>query len=191
MSTPGSAEVVVGRIGRAHGVNGEVSVEPRTDEPHRRFADGALLATRTPQGSAPHGPDRPTSLTVRRTRWHQSRLLVTFDGVRDRTAAEALRGLSLVISVDPTEVPEDPDDFYDHQLVGLRVQTTDGVAVGEVADVVHGTVQDLLAVRTADGVEVLVPFVAALVPVVDVPGGRLEVADRPGLLTPLPDDAEE
>ena len=118
---------------------------------------------------------------------HQSRLLVTFEGVEDRTAAEALRGLSLAVRVDPAETPEDPEEFYDHQLVGLAVSTTDGDPVGEVADVVHGTGQDLLAVRTPDGREVLVPFVTALVPVVDVTGGRVEVADRPGLLSPLPE----
>jgi 16S rRNA processing protein RimM len=181
-------EVVVGRIGRAHGVKGEVSVEPRTDEPERRFADGAVLATRTPRGDEPHSAQRPASLTVRRTRWHQSRLLVTFEGVEDRTAAEALRGLSLAVRVDPAETPEDPEEYYDHQLVGLAVSTTDGDPVGEVADVMHGTGQDLLAVRTPDGREVLVPFVTALVPVVDVTGGRVEVADRPGLLSPLPED---
>ena len=191
MSGTDSQEVVVGRIGRAHGIKGEVSVEPRTDEPERRFADGIVLVTRTPSGSAPHGPGRPTSLTVLRTRWHQSRLLVTFAEAKDRTAAEALRGLSLVAQIDPAEVPDDPEEFYDHQLVGLRVQTTDGADVGEVSEVIHGTAQDLLAVRTPAGREVLVPFVSQLVPVVDVPGGRLEVADRPGLLTPLPDDAEE
>jgi len=182
-------EVVVGRIGKAHGVKGEVSVEPRTDEPERRFADGAVLATRTPRGDEPHGAQRPAALTVRRTRWHQSRLLVTFEGVGDRTAAEALRGLSLAVRVDPAETPDDPEEFYDHQLVGLAVSTTDGDPVGEVADVVHGTGQDLLAVRTPDGREVLVPFVTALVPVVDLAGGRVEVADRPGLLSPLPDEA--
>ncbi len=184
-------EVVVGRIGKAHGIKGEVSVEPRTDEPERRFEDGAVLATRTPRGAEPHGPGRPTSLTVRRTRWHQSRLLVTFDGVGDRNAAEALRGLSLVTQVDPSETPADPEEFYDHQLVGLRVETTDGAPVGAVSDVIHGTGQDLLAIRTPEGREVLVPFVSQLVPVVDVPGGRVEVADRPGLLTPLPDDTED
>ena len=187
MSGTGGHEVLVGRIGRAHGVRGEVSVEPRTDEPERRFADGAVLDTRTPTGAAPPA-DRPASLVVSRTRWHQSRLLVTFAGVEDRTAAEALRGLSLVTVTDPDETPEDPEEFYDHQLVGLRVHTTDGVPVGEVADVLHATGQDLLAVRKPDGVEVLVPFVSQLVPVVDVREGRLEVADRPGLLEPLSAD---
>lgn len=181
-------EVVVGRIGKAHGIKGEVSVEPRTDEPERRFADAVVLTTRTPQSAAPHGTDRPTTLTVRRTRWHQSRLLVTFAEVEDRTAAEALRGLSLVVRIDPDEAPEDPEEFYDHQLVGLEVSTTDGARVGEVSDVIHGTAQDLLAVRTPEGREVLVPFVSQLVPVVDVRRGRVEVADRPGLLTPLDED---
>ena len=188
MSSTGNHEVVIGRIGKAHGIKGEVSVEPRTDEPDRRFGDGAVLVTRTPSGTEPHGAGRPTTLTVLRTRWHQSRLLVTFEGVGDRTAAEALRGMSLVTEVDPGEAPEDPEEFYDHQLVGLAVHTTDGVAVGEVSDVIHGASQDLLSIRKPDGGEVLVPFVSALVPVVDVPGGRLEVADRPGLLTPLPDE---
>ncbi|CAN5608615.1 ribosome maturation factor RimM [soil metagenome] len=181
-------EVVVGRIGKAHGIKGEVSVEPRTDEPERRFSGGAVLVTRTPRGAEPHATDRPATLRVLRTRWHLSRLLVTFEGVADRTAAEKLRGLSLVLDLDPDEVPADPEEFYDHQLVGLAVATTDGVAVGEVTDVIHGASQDLLAIRTSDGSEVLVPFVSALVPVVDVPGRRLEIADRPGLLTPLPDE---
>jgi 16S rRNA processing protein RimM len=184
----GTTEVVVGRIGRAHGVHGEVSVEPRTDEPGRRFADGAVLGTRTPQGTAPQGPDRPSRLTVVRTRWHQSRLLVTFAELSDRTAAETVRGLTLVTDVDTAETPDDPEEFYDHQLVGLAVVTTDGAPVGEVTEVLHSAGQDLLSVHTGDGREVLVPFVSALVPVVDVPGGKLEVADRPGLLTPLDED---
>jgi 16S rRNA processing protein RimM len=183
-----TTEVVVGQIGRPHGVKGEVSVEVRTDEPGRRFADGAVLATRAPSGGAPHGPDRPATLTVRSTRWHQSRLLVTFTELGDRTAAEAVRGLTLVTDVDATEVPEDPEEFYDHQLVGLAVVTTDGTSVGEVTEVLHGAGQDLLAVCTPEGREVLVPFVSALVPVVDVRAGRVEVADRPGLLTPLAED---
>jgi 16S rRNA processing protein RimM len=182
-----TTEVVVGRVGRAHGVKGEVSVEPRTDEPQRRFADGAVLRTRTPQGTAPT-PPRPTSLTVAGTRWHQSRLLVTFAELADRTAAESVRGLTLLTDVDTAEAPDDPEEFYDHQLVGLTVESTDGAPVGEVTEVVHGAGQDLLVVRAADGREVLVPFVSALVPVVDVAARRIQVEDRPGLLGPLPDE---
>jgi 16S rRNA processing protein RimM len=147
-----------------------------------------VLGTRTPQGTPPQGPDRPSRLTVLRTRWHQSRLLVTFAELSDRTAAETVRGLTLVTDVDTAETPDDPEEFYDHQLVGLAVVTTDGVPVGEVTEVLHSAGQDLLTVHTGDGREVLVPFVSALVPVVDVPGGKLEVADRPGLLTPLDED---
>lgn len=181
-----TTEVVVGRIGRAHGVKGEVSVELRTDEPDRRFADGAVLRTQTPQGTAPAQP-RPSALTVLRTRWHQSRLLVTFDELVDRTTAETVRGLTLLTDVDRDETPQDPEEFYDHQLVGLSMVSTDGIPVGEVTEVLHGAGQDLLVVRAADGREVLVPFVTAIVPVVDVAGGTMQVADRPGLLTPLED----
>jgi 16S rRNA processing protein RimM len=182
-----TVEVVVGRVGKAHGVRGEVSVELRTDEPERRFADGALLGVRSPRGDAPRGSDRPAAVTVSRTRWHQSRLLVTFAEVPDRTAAETLRGLTLVADVDESETPTDPEEFYDHQLVGCHVVTTAGRPVGEVTGVLHGGSQDLLSVSTLDG-EALVPFVSALVPVVDVTARRVEVVDRPGLLSPLPDE---
>jgi 16S rRNA processing protein RimM len=185
MSTAGTSadrpEVVVGRIGRAHGIKGEVSVEPRTDEPDRRFADGTVLVTRTPQGTEPHGPARPTTLTVHRSRWHQSRLLVTFEGVEDRTAAEALRGLSLVTEVDPAEVPEDPEEFYDHQLVGLTVVDRTGTVLGTVTEVWHPPASPVLAVDRPDGRAELVPFVSAIVPTVDLAGGRLVVDPPDGM----------
>jgi 16S rRNA processing protein RimM len=181
-------EVVVGRIGRAHGVKGELSVEVRTDEPERRFAVGAVLATQTPDGGAPVGAGRPTSLTVAASRWHQARLLLTFAEIPDRTAAEAVRGLLLVASVPAAETPEDPEEYYDHQLIGLTVVTDDGRRVGELAEIVHSTAQDLLVIRAGDGAEVLVPFVEALVPDIDLAAGRVTVADRPGLLTPAIDD---
>jgi 16S rRNA processing protein RimM len=177
-----TTDVVVGRVGRAHGVRGEVSVEPRTDEPDRRFAVGAVLTTEAP-GSAQTGA-QPPKLTVRSTRWHQGRLLVVFEELTDRTTAETARGLLLTTSVDTAERPEDPEEFYDHQLVGLRVVTTEGRDVGEVVEVQHGTGQDLLVVRAPQRDDVLVPFVTALVPEVDLAAGRLVVADRPGLLDP-------
>jgi 16S rRNA processing protein RimM len=182
-------EVVVGRVGKPHGVKGEVSVEVRTDEPERRFAVGAVLRTRTPQGGSP-GTARPERLTVRTTRRHQSRLLATFDEVVDRDTAEAVRGVLLVVDVDPEESPEDPEEFYDHQLVGLRVVTTDGDDVGELTEVVHGPAQDLLSIKAEDGQEVLVPFVNELVPEVDVAAGRLVVRDRPGLIRPAVEDED-
>jgi 16S rRNA processing protein RimM len=172
--------VVVGRIGRPHGLHGEVSVEPRTDEPDRRFAAGAVLTTETPSGTPPHGPGRPAALTVRSTRWHQDRLLVGFEELPDRTAAEAVRGLVLLCPVREGESPDDPEEFYDHQLVGLAVVSSAGEPLGQLAEVVHGAAQDLLVVDH-DGREVLVPFVSELVPEVDLPGRRVVVDDRPGL----------
>jgi 16S rRNA processing protein RimM len=168
-------EVVVGRIGKPHGLRGEVTVELRTDEPERRFVPDAALIAESPRGTR-------SSLTVEGTRWHQGVLLVHFQGLPDRTAAEAARGTMLMAEVDPDEQPEDPEEFYDHQLVGLTVEDTEGVERGEVTGVLHGA-QDLLQVRTPKG-DVLVPFVTALVPTVDVAGGRVVVADRPGLLEP-------
>jgi 16S rRNA processing protein RimM len=177
--------IVVGRIGRPHGIKGEVSVEPRTDEPDRRFAVGTQLQT---QDKRP-GVAGPAHLTVAGMRWHSGRLLVRFTEIADRTAAEAARGTMLSIPFDPDETPEDPEEFYDHQLVGLDVVTTDGRAVGKLREIVHGTAQDLLVITVPDeqgaGPDVLVPFVSELVPEVDVRGGRIVVVDRPGLLSDL------
>ena len=187
MSTgEGDIEVVVGRIGKPHGIRGEVTLDVRTDEPERRFAPGTTL-----RAEAPAGADRrPTSLTVARARWHQSTLLVTFEELDDRTSAEAVRGTVLHATIGHDEVPDDPEEYYDHQLVGLAVVDLDGTALGEVKAVVHGSAQDLLTVRTPDGRDTLVPFVSALVPEVDLAAGRLVVADRPGLVTPFPEDVE-
>jgi 16S rRNA processing protein RimM len=179
-------QVVVGRIGKAHGIRGEVTVEVRTDEPDRRFADGTTLRAERPSGAAAPW----TALTVAGTRWHQSTLLVRFDELPDRTAAESARGLLLHADVPADESPEEPDEFYDHQLVGLAAEDVDGRPLGEVTAVLHGA-QDLLQIRTADRRDALVPFVAALVPEVDVAGGRVVVADRPGLVTPFPEDLED
>lgn len=177
-------DVVVGRIGKPHGIRGEVTVDVRTDEPERRFAAGAVL-----RGVPPRGSERPErSFTVRATRWHQGVLLVSFDEVADRDAAEGARGTVLHVDVPADAVPEDPDEYYDHQLVGLAVEDLDGRSLGEVSAVVHGGAQDLLTVRTHEGRDALVPFVRALVPEVDLAGRRVVVADRPGLVTPLPED---
>jgi 16S rRNA processing protein RimM len=176
-------EVVVGRIGKPHGIRGEVTVEVRTDEPDRRFTPGTTVRAERPNGT----PAPWSELTVGSTRWHQSALLVRFEELADRTTAETARGVLLHASVPTDESPDDPDEFYDHQLVGLAAYDLDGQTLGEVTAVLHGA-QDLLQVRTADGRDALVPFVAALVPEVDVAGGRVVIADRPGLVTPLPED---
>jgi 16S rRNA processing protein RimM len=185
-------EVVVGRVGKPHGLRGEVTVEVRTDEPDRRFGAGTTL-----RAERPHGPGGPgvsggpavswPALTVTGVRWHQSTLLVCFEELGDRTAAESARGLLLYASVPADEGPADPDEFYDHQLVGLAADDLDGRRLGEITAVLHGA-QDLLQIRTADGRDALVPFVSALVPEVDLAGGRVVVADRPGLVTAFPED---
>lgn len=165
-------ELLVGKIGRAHGLRGEVAVQVRTDQPEDRFAAGMVFDTDL-------GPLRITSL-----RWTSGRLLVHFEGVTDRTGAERLRGTSLVADVPDDERPEDPEEFFDHQLVGLHAQTVGGEDIGEVAEVLHLPMQDVLAVRTPEGREVLVPFVAEIVPEVDLDGGRVLLDPPPGLLGP-------
>ena len=169
-------QIAIGQIARAHGIRGEVTVMVRTDEPDVRFAPGTALATEPPE----RGP-----LTVAATRWHSGRLLITFEGVRDRNAAEDLKGTLLVLDSAEIPAPADPDEFYDHQLIGLAVVTAAGDSVGEVTDVLHHG-QDLLVVRRAPGPagEGLVPFVSAIVTEVDVPSGRLVVDPPPGLLDP-------
>jgi 16S rRNA processing protein RimM len=168
--------LVVGRILRPHGLRGELSVEVRTDDPQQRFAAGSVLGT----DPAEAGP-----LTVRSSRWHSGRLLVSFAGIEDRTEAESLRGAWLTIDAADVTLPDDPDEFHDHQLTGLTVVTVSGELVGTVTDVLH-TGQDLLAVAPAAGTtrrsEVLVPFVASIAVEVDLAGGRLVIDPPPGLL---------
>ncbi|MFI0450530.1 ribosome maturation factor RimM [Actinomadura sp. 6N118] len=165
-------QLVVGRIGRPHGIRGEITIDVRTDEPDARFAPGAEIAT----DPAEAGP-----LTVERVRWHSGRLLVAFAGVADRTAAEELRGTWLVVAPDDIIDTGDPDDFHDSELVGLSAVTVAGEEVGTVAEVRHFG-QDLLVISRSGGGEALVPFVAALVPEVDVAAGRLVIDPPAGLL---------
>ena len=132
-------QLVVGRVGRAHGVRGEVSVQVRTDDPGRRFAPGSVLAT----DPAALGP-----LTVGSVRWHLGRLLVRFDGLADRTRAEELAGALLLVDSAAVGTPEDPDEFNDHDLIGLVAVTVAGDRVGTVTDVLHHG-QDLLVISAA------------------------------------------
>jgi 16S rRNA processing protein RimM len=168
-------QLVVGRISRPHGVRGELAVEVRTDDPELRLAAGAVLATEP----AAAGP-----LTVTRARWHSGRLLLTFDGVTDREQADQLRGVLLVVDSAELEDIADPDEFRDHQLIGLTVIGPGGEHIGEVSDVLHHG-QDLLVIAGAGqraGAEIMVPFVAELVPQVDLPGRRLVIDPPAGLL---------
>jgi 16S rRNA processing protein RimM len=163
-------QVVVGRLARAHGVRGLVRIDVRTDEPDRRFADGATFATE-------RGP-----LTLLSTRWHGSALLARFEGVDDRAAADALRGVLLEVEIADDERPDDPEEYYDHQLVGLAVQDVRGDPRGVVSEVLHLPGQDLLAVVDPEDQERLVPFVRDLVTAVDLDRRVLVIDDPPGLL---------
>lgn len=175
--------LVVARIGRAHGIRGEVTVELRTDTPGDRFVPGATLYVVPPRG--PAGRGLPTELTLETVRDHNGTLLLTFAQVADRTAAENLRNVLLEADV-PEETGED-DAWYDHQLVGLAVVDPAGAALGTVVAVEHPPAQDLLVVRRPDGATRYVPFVTAIVPTVDVAGGRVVVDAPRGLL----DDGDE
>ncbi len=166
-------QVVVGLIGRAHGIRGEVAVDVRSDEPEVRLACGLCVPTEPVE----RGP-----LTITGSREHSGRWLVQFAGVDDRSAAEALRGTQLLADTDSFAPIEDPDEFYDHELIGLDVLDGSGTPVGEVADVRHGAGNDLIVVRRAAGGEALVPFVAAIVRPVDPSTGRLVIDPPEGLL---------
>ena len=170
---PEALRLVVGRIGRAHGIRGQVTVEVRTDDPDLRFAPGTTITTEP----AERGP-----LVVKDARDHSGRLLLSFEGVADRNAAEALRNTILVVEADPNETPDDPEEFYDHELLGLAVVDEAGTVLGEIADLLHLPGQDVLAVKRPDAPEVLIPFVKQFVPVVDVRGGRVVVTPPEGLL---------
>src|ERR1700735_3416032 len=132
-------QLVVGRVTRPHGVRGEVSVEVHTDNPDRRFSVGRVMAT----DPAAAGP-----LIVESVRWHSGRLLIRFAGVGDRNQAEDLRGTWLTLASDEVGPTGDPDEFHDHELIGLAVVTTSGEPVGRVTDVRHFG-QDLLVIEPA------------------------------------------
>jgi len=130
-------QVIVGRIGRPHGIRGDLVVGVRTDEPEARFAIGARLDT-DPAGVGP--------LTVAATRWQSGELIVRFKGIADRTAAGELTGTWLCVDSGALSPLEDPDEFRDADLIDLTVRTVDGEVVGVVADVLHHG-QDLLVIR--------------------------------------------
>ena len=165
-----TVDVLVGTIGRAHGLRGEVSVHVHTDEPERRFTPGASLRV----------GDRPR--TVASARWHSGTLLLGLEGVTDRTAAEALRGRELWADVPAGEAPADEGEYWDRQLVGLEVLDAAGAVAGTIGEVLHLPAHDVLVVRTSGG-DRLVPFVSEVVPVVDLEAGHVRVADIGGLLS--------
>jgi 16S rRNA processing protein RimM len=167
-------QVAVGRIGRPHGIRGDVVVGVRTDEPELRFARGSRLDT-DPAGVGP--------LIVAATHWHSGLLLVRFEGIDDRDAAAELGGAWLLVDSATIAPSDDPDEFHDIDLVGLSVRTVDGTHVGTVEDVLHSG-QDVLVIKAAAGREIMVPFVKPLVPEVDVASGVVIIDPPDGLLNP-------
>jgi 16S rRNA processing protein RimM len=153
----------IGRIGRAHGILGEATIEVRTDEAADRFAIGAKLDTDS------HG-----SLTVASARVHNGILLLGFVGVNDRNAIEKYRDQLLYADVDIDAPSDDPDDYHVLQLIGCKAYLVDGDLFGEVSDVLNLPGQDVLVIKHDDE-EVLIPFVHQLVPVVDVKAKKMTV----------------
>jgi 16S rRNA processing protein RimM len=179
----------VGRLVKAHGLKGALKLELYTDDPEGRFVPGATFTLQVPESSPWHG--KP--LTIREFRWMNSHPVAFFEGVDDRGAAEELVRAILWVDQDPEAAPTEDDAWFDHQLVGLDV-VRDGEIVGRVIRVDHLPAQDLLIVRPASGSnddEILVPFVKAIVPEVDVPGGQVVVTPPAGLFEELPSDGDD
>jgi 16S rRNA processing protein RimM len=155
--------LLVGRIGRAHGILGEATIEVRTDEPDRRFAIGNKLQT-----------DALGELTIISGRVHNGILLLGFEGITDRNSIEKLRNTLIYCDVDIDEPGVDEDDYHVLQLIGCAAHLESGVKIGEVTDVVNLPGQDLLAIKVENG-EILIPFVHQLVPVVDIAAKKVTV----------------
>lgn len=172
--------VVIARIGKPHGLRGEVTVQLHTDDPEGRFATGAVFDTEARPGSGV-----PRQLTIRSTRVHRGIWLLGFEEIPDRTGAESLRGTRLVLddeAVADAAGEVDDDAFTEDELVGLEVRDPDGVVLGRVTGLQLGAAQDRLEVELSDGVTAYVPFVEAIVPevgedhvVVDAPPGLFEL----------------
>jgi 16S rRNA processing protein RimM len=171
------AQLVIGSVVRAHGVRGEVVVYVTTDDPEDRYEAGSVLVT----DPASAGP-----LTVEAARPYTAsgrpHFLITFDGVYDRDGAERLRGVKLLVDAADVAPSDDPDEFHDFELVGLAVLLESGEQIGEIRRVGHGPGADMLIVDRPDGRETLIPFVRAIVPEVDVKGGRVVITPPEGLL---------
>jgi 16S rRNA processing protein RimM len=154
--------LLVGRIGRAHGILGEATIEVRTDEPNRRFAIGATVQT-----------DSNGELKVISGRVHNGILLLGFEGITDRNSVEKLRNTLLYADVDINESNDD-DEYHVMQLIGCSAVLESGESFGEITDVINLPGQDLLAIKTAQG-EQLIPFVHQLVPTVDIANKKVVV----------------
>ena len=164
-------QLQVARIGKPHGIRGEVTVQVLTDAPGDRFVPGTQFIVEP----ASAGP-----LTVFSARWNKDILLLAFDEIETRNEAETLRGAKLFIETEEIGADDDDEGWYEHELVGLDVRVGANV-VGKVSGLHTLPVQDLLVVTTNDGKEVLIPFVEQIVPEVNVGDKYVLVTPPPGL----------
>jgi len=178
----GKNQLRVGRLVKAHGLKGGLKLELYTDNPEGRFVPGAGFTLQVPEASPWHGKD----ITVREYRVMNGNPVVFFEDVDDRDAAESLVKAILWIDQNVDEVEDDA--WFDHQLVGLDVVRDDAV-IGRVVRVEHFPAQDLLIVKAGES-EVMVPFVSAIVPTVDVAAGHVVVTPPAGLFEELPDASD-
>ncbi|MGA1449635.1 MAG: ribosome maturation factor RimM [Candidatus Nanopelagicales bacterium] len=164
-------QVVVGRIGRPHGVKGEINVEVLTDNPEQRFQPQSKLKLQNSE----------KTLTVKSIKLSQKKLLVFFEEIQDRNQADEYKGQYLTLDLDESEIPTEGDEFYDQQLIGLKAFDQNQVNLGEIIDVIHGAAQDLLVIKTPENKQVLVPFVDEIVPEVNVLEKTLLITPPKGL----------
>ncbi|GEK78766.1 ribosome maturation factor RimM [Agrococcus baldri] len=181
---PARTQLRVGRLSRAHGLKGAIKIELYTDDPGRRFVPGARFALQVPTSSKWHGK----SLELVELRVYNGSPVGFFAGVTDRTEAESLVKAVLWIEQDATELSSEPEAWYVHQLAGLDVWR-DGARIGRVVRVDALPAQDMLIVET-QGNEVMVPFVKAIVPEVDLRAGRITVTPPAGLFEELEPEAD-
>ena len=184
-STTPRSQLRVGRLTKAHGLKGAIKLELFTDDPGRRFVPGAVFTLQVPTGSPWHGK----KIELVELRWYNQHAVGFFKDVPDREAAEALAKAILWIDQDDAEQSGEEDAWYDHQLIGLAV-VRDGVKIGTIARLEHLPAQDLLIVKTPAG-DVMIPFVKAIVPSVDIKTGIVTVTPPPGLLEELPEDPDD
>ena len=173
--TSSKTKLRVGRLVKAHGLKGALKLELYTDSPDQRFRAGQELELQVPETSEWFGK----TVKVAELRFYNQSPVLFLEGIQDRSQAETLVKAILLIETDLEQLPEDPEAWYDHQLVGLTVLVGEEV-VGKVIRVDHLPAQDLLAIETSNG-EVLVPFVKQIVPSVDIKKGQVVLTPPAGL----------
>jgi 16S rRNA processing protein RimM len=173
--TSSKTKLRVGRLVKAHGLKGALKLELYTDSPDQRFRAGQELELQVPETSEWFGK----TIKVAELRFYNQSPVLFLEGIQDRSQAETLVKAILLIETDLEQLPEDPEAWYDHQLVGLTALVGEEV-VGKVIRVDHLPAQDLLAIETSNG-EVLVPFVKQIVPLVDIQKGQVVLTPPAGL----------